>query len=60
MNNYELKQFSDEDIDECLKNPKVQKLSIDFKKSDESDDDIMVSRMWEKCSLPCTSRIKMT
>jgi len=45
MDNYEFIQFSDEDIDECLKNPKVQKYSVDFKKSDESDDDIMVSRM---------------
>jgi len=45
VDNYELKQFSDEDIDERSKNPKVQKLSVDFKKSDESDDDIMVSRM---------------
>lgn len=45
MGYYEFKKFSDEDIDECLKNPKVQKLSVDFKKSNESDDDIMVSRM---------------
>jgi len=45
VDNYEFKTFSDEDTDECLKNPKVQKLSVDFKKSDESDDDIMVSRM---------------
>jgi len=47
VDNYSCKHFklfSDEEIDECLKNPKVQKLTIDFKKSDESDDDIMVSR----------------
>jgi len=46
VDKYEFKQlFSDEDIDEGLKNPKVQKLSVDFKKSEESDDDIMVSKM---------------
>ncbi|CAH1738465.1 N6-adenosine-methyltransferase subunit METTL3 [Aphis gossypii] len=36
-----IKRLEYEEIDECLKNPKVQKLTIDFKKSDESDDDIM-------------------
>lgn len=40
-----IKTFSDEDIDECHQNVKLQKLSNDFKKSDESDDDIMVCKM---------------
>lgn len=37
--------FLDEDFDDCQQNVKVRKLSNDFKKSDESDDDIMVNKI---------------
>lgn len=37
--------FLDADIDECQQDVKVRKLSNDFKKSDESDDDIMVCKI---------------
>lgn len=34
--------FVDEDIEECEQNANVHKLMNEFKKSDDSDDDIMV------------------
>jgi len=40
-----IKQFLDDDVDDFQNNIKVQKLSNDFRKSDQSDDDILVSNM---------------